>query len=86
MRSESPPATQSTWEPPVSPLGLLEEQLYHSPWKLLLACMLLNRTNANQVRTDAPQTRYLLRCAHGGDPGSSVRACAFDASSCLLFD
>jgi hypothetical protein len=46
---ESPPATQATWQPPVSPFGLLEEQLYHNPWKLLLACLLLNRTTANQV-------------------------------------
>jgi len=39
----------STWEPPVSPFGLIEEELYHDPWKLLLACMLLNKTSGKQV-------------------------------------
>lgn len=42
----------STWVPPVSPYGLLEEEpvLYSDPWKLLVCCMLLNKTHANQVR------------------------------------
>lgn len=47
---DSPPAQQATWVPPASPFGLIEEQVYHNPWKLLLACMLLNRTTATQVR------------------------------------
>jgi methyl-CpG-binding domain protein 4 len=40
------------WEPPVSPYGLLEEEeeLWKDPWKLLVACMLLNKTTAAQVR------------------------------------
>lgn len=38
------------WEPPVSPYGLLEEELYDDPWKLLVACMLLNKTAGTQVR------------------------------------
>ncbi|PSC75056.1 methyl-binding domain 4 [Micractinium conductrix] len=38
------------WEPPVSPYGLLEEELYDDPWKLLVACMLLNKTSGAQVR------------------------------------
>ncbi|GAB4822354.1 hypothetical protein N2152v2_009400 [Parachlorella kessleri] len=38
------------WEPPVSPYGLLEEELYDDPWKLLVACMLLNKTSGKQVR------------------------------------
>lgn len=38
------------WEPPVSPYGLLEEELYDDPWKLLTACMLLNKTTGTQVR------------------------------------
>lgn len=41
---------QVLWEPPVSPYGLLEEELYADPWKLLVACMLLNKTSATQVR------------------------------------
>ncbi|KAI8463486.1 MAG: DNA glycosylase [Monoraphidium minutum] len=38
------------WEPPVSPFGLIEEELFEDPWKLLLACMLLNKTSGKQVR------------------------------------
>ena len=47
---DSPPPQQSTWEPPVSPFGLIEEQVFHNPWKVFLACLLLNRTSATQVR------------------------------------
>ncbi|MEW5316422.1 MAG: hypothetical protein WDW38_007797 [Sanguina aurantia] len=39
-----------TWEPPASPYGLIEEVLFQDPWKLLLACVLLNRTSGVQVR------------------------------------
>ena len=39
------------WEPPVSPFGLIEEQVYHDPWRLLVACMLLNKTSGRAVRT-----------------------------------
>lgn len=41
-----------SWEPPVSPYGLLEEEevIFRDPWKLLLSCMLLNKTTAVQVR------------------------------------
>jgi len=37
------------WRPPVSPYGLLEEELYADPWKLLVGCMLLNKTSGVQV-------------------------------------
>jgi methyl-CpG-binding domain protein 4 len=40
----------ATWQPPVSPYGLLEEELYDNPWKLLVACLLLNKTSGTQVR------------------------------------
>ena len=40
---------QATWVPPVSPYGLIEEQLYDDPWKLLVACMLLNVTSGKAV-------------------------------------
>lgn len=40
----------ATWEPPPSPFGLIEEVLYHDPWKLLMACMLLNKTSGRAVR------------------------------------
>ncbi|GMH37837.1 hypothetical protein BSKO_05710 [Bryopsis sp. KO-2023] len=39
------------WEPPVSPYGLIEELLYWDPWKLLIACILLNKTSGVQVRS-----------------------------------
>ena len=39
----------SLWDPPPSPFGLIEEMFYNEPWALLLACMLLNKTNAKQV-------------------------------------
>ena len=38
------------WIPPVSPYGLLEEELYKDPWKLFVSCILLNKTSAVQVR------------------------------------
>lgn len=37
------------WEPPVSPYFLIEEALYNDPWKLLVACMLLNKTTGRAV-------------------------------------
>ena len=40
---------QALWHPPASPYGLIEEYLYHDPWKLLVACMLLNVTSGLQV-------------------------------------
>ena len=40
---------QALWHPPASPYGLLEEVLYEDPWKLLVACMLLNVTSGLQV-------------------------------------
>ena len=33
------------WVPPVSPFGLVQEQLYTHPWKLLVATIFLNKTN-----------------------------------------
>jgi hypothetical protein len=39
------------WIPPVSPYGLIQEQLYRDPWKVLVACMLLNKTGGRQVCT-----------------------------------
>ncbi|CAM6037598.1 unnamed protein product [Sphagnum compactum] len=37
------------WIPPVSPYGLIQEQLYQDPWKVLVACMLLNKTGGRQM-------------------------------------
>lgn len=43
-------ARKEGWVPPVSPYGLILEKLYSAPWKLLLACMLLDKTSDKQVR------------------------------------
>ncbi|KAG2487459.1 hypothetical protein HYH03_013882 [Edaphochlamys debaryana] len=40
----------ATWAPPASPWGLVEECLFADPWRLLVACILLNRTTGGQVR------------------------------------
>eukprot|EP00850_Spirogloea_muscicola_P011924 SM000076S21745 [mRNA] locus=s76:9658:13128:- [translate_table: standard] len=39
----------ATWVPPVSPFGLIQEKLYREPWRLLVACMLLNKTAGQQM-------------------------------------
>lgn len=36
--------------PPVSPFGLIQEHLYQDPWKVLVACILLNQTGGRQVQ------------------------------------
>lgn len=41
--------TQVHYIPPRSPFCLIQEQLYEDPWKLLIACLFLNRTTAKQV-------------------------------------
>lgn len=46
------------WEPPVSPYCLIEELLYWDPWKLLVACILLNKTSGTQVSVE--QTERLV--------------------------
>jgi methyl-CpG-binding domain protein 4 len=38
------------WEPPPSPYGLLQETLFRDPWKVLVACLLLNKTTGDAVR------------------------------------
>ena len=38
------PSTRSLWVPPRSPHNLVQESLFHDPWKLLVATMFLNRT------------------------------------------
>lgn len=39
----------TVWIPPVSNYGLIQEQLYTDPWKVLVACMLLNQTSGRQM-------------------------------------
>ncbi|KAG0611385.1 hypothetical protein M758_7G137600 [Ceratodon purpureus] len=35
--------------PPVSPYGLIQEHVYQDPWKVLVACILLNQTGGRQM-------------------------------------
>jgi len=44
------PGRDGRWVPPPSPFGLLQETLYDDPWKVLVACLLLNKTSALCVR------------------------------------
>eukprot|EP00250_Pteridium_aquilinum_P000900 c11078_g1_i1 orf=179-1912(+) len=39
-----------TWVPPISVHALIQEELYQDPWKVLVACMLLNKTSGTQMR------------------------------------
>ncbi len=43
---------RSTWIPPRSPFNLIQESLYHDPWKLLVATIFLNKTG-NKVALPA---------------------------------
>ena len=48
-----------SWQPPVSPYGLIQESLWREPWKLLVACMLLNKTSGCAVSPPyLPTLRY----------------------------
>ncbi|GMJ03973.1 hypothetical protein HRI_004066500 [Hibiscus trionum] len=40
----------NTWIPPRSEAPLLQEDHAHDPWRVLVICMLLNRTTGNQTR------------------------------------
>ncbi|KAM5550288.1 methyl-CpG-binding domain protein 4 [Rosa sericea] len=40
----------NTWIPPRSEFGLLQENHYHDPWRVLVICMLLNRTTGTQLK------------------------------------
>eukprot|EP00892_Ulva_mutabilis_P012444 jgi/Ulvmu1/9572/UM054_0002.1 len=73
VRSNSPPPQQSTWEPPVSPFGLIEEQLFHNPWKVFLACILLNRTSATQLRRIWGDLMHAIPDAQAGAAADPAR-------------
>ncbi|KAH7426557.1 hypothetical protein KP509_10G006000 [Ceratopteris richardii] len=42
--------SNKTWVPPISVHALIQEELYQDPWKVLVACMLLNKTSGTQMR------------------------------------
>eukprot|EP00898_Chlorokybus_atmophyticus_P008165 jgi/Chlat1/834/Chrsp104S01175 len=46
---DGPVGPRVLWTPPKSPFGLIQEQLYQDPWKVLVACMLLNKTSGKVV-------------------------------------
>ncbi|XP_022714677.1 methyl-CpG-binding domain protein 4-like protein isoform X2 [Durio zibethinus] len=43
-------APDNTWIPPRSSAPLLQEDHTHDPWRVLVICMLLNKTSGNQTR------------------------------------
>nr|KYP57120.1 Methyl-CpG-binding domain protein 4 [Cajanus cajan] len=40
----------NTWKPPRSATGLIQEDHIHDPWRVLVICMLLNRTTGRQAK------------------------------------
>ena len=42
---------QSSWIPPKSPYNLVQETLFHDPWKLLVATIFLNKTTGATIHT-----------------------------------
>jgi len=49
------PITARSWVPPKSPFNLVQESLFHDPWKLLVATMFLNRTPGKQQSVRLPK-------------------------------
>ncbi|XP_061371917.1 methyl-CpG-binding domain protein 4-like protein [Gastrolobium bilobum] len=45
----------NTWKPPRSEIVLLQEDHVHDPWRVLVICMLLNRTTGRQVKKVLPK-------------------------------
>lgn len=37
------------WQPPKSPHGLIQEDLWPDEWKILMSCLMLNQTTRKQV-------------------------------------
>ncbi|XP_019092656.1 PREDICTED: methyl-CpG-binding domain protein 4-like protein isoform X2 [Camelina sativa] len=51
----------NTWVPPRSPCNLLQEDHWHDPWRVLVICMLLNKTSGAQVIADTGSDIRLVR-------------------------
>ncbi len=73
-RPGDPDPRVSTWVPPQSPYGLLEEELWQDPWKLLVACMLLNKTSGKQVGGLEARFRRQVSSARRGLLGVALMA------------
>ncbi|XP_023641735.1 methyl-CpG-binding domain protein 4-like protein isoform X2 [Capsella rubella] len=53
----------NTWVPPRSPCNLLQEDHWHDPWRVLVICMLLNKTSgAQKKRLCGWSVDILLKC------------------------
>ena len=48
-KQESRSYSSLTWIPPKSPFNLIQESLFHDPWKLLIATIFLNRTTGRKA-------------------------------------
>ena len=66
-RSRLPPG----WAPPRSPYNLIEEWLWNHPWRMLIACILLNKTTAKQLLNNQVLQRVADRWP---SPGEMARA------------
>lgn len=73
-------ARVAVWEPPVSPFGLIEEELYSDPWRLLIACILLNKTSITQVG----QCAYWPACCAACWQAWTVQVCPLQCTRCYL--
>lgn len=56
----SPPRRKvfKKWTPPRSPFNLVQETLFHDPWKLLVATVFLNKTSGKTARIQ-PHTNII---------------------------
>ena len=59
------------WHPPRSPYSLIEEWLWNQPWRMLIACILLNKTTAKQLLNNQVLQRVIDRWP---SPGEMARA------------
>jgi hypothetical protein len=71
LASARDPARQrlpAGWAPPRSPFKLIEEWLWHQPWQLLVACILLNKVSERAHR--ACGSRLTEPSGHPPDPAT----------------
>ena len=59
------------WSPPRSPYCLIEEWLWNQPWRMLIACILLNKTTAKQLLNNQVLQRVMDQWP---SPGEMARA------------
>lgn len=59
----SPPRRKAfkKWTPPRSPYNLVQETLFHDPWKLLVATVFLNKTSGEVQHSRRAGTLSLSR-------------------------